>query len=63
MTEKDLIIQDLKRENTELKKKIEELTRAPQYGIRPCGDGNYYCDGLCITCIRSHVQYQGGAIL
>ena len=57
MTEKDLIIQDLKRENAELKMKIKELMQAPQYGVRPCGDGNYYCNGVCIACIRGHIQY------
>ena len=57
MTEQDLIIQELRRENSELKNRIAELTNPKKiFQVRKCGDGNYFCDGLCTICDRKGLQ-------
>ena len=62
MTEKDLIIQDLRRENAklraELERKQEEIElarRSSGASMHKCGIGWAYCDGKCTGCFKSTI--------
>ena len=62
MTEKDLIIQDLRRENAklraELERKQEEIElarRSSGASMHKCGSGWAYCDGKCTGCFKSTI--------
>ena len=62
MTEKDLIIQDLRRENAKLRaelerkqEKIELARRSSGASMHRCGSGWAYCDGKCTGCFKSTI--------
>ncbi len=61
MTEQDLIIQELRRENAMLKEQLEQLRVShipadPRWRVRYRMGSNLFCDGLCTACI--HNQHQ-----
>lgn len=62
MTEKDLTIQDLRRENEALRAELEwagkeiELARLSSgASMHKCGSGWAYCDGKCTGCFKSTI--------
>lgn len=61
MTEQDLIIQDLRRENTMLKEQLARYTNAQEaeqvWRVRDCRGSNRFCDGRCTICTRNMVHY------
>lgn len=62
MTEKDLIIQGLQRENEALRaelewkqKEIELARRSSGASMHKCGSGWAYCDGRCTSCFNGTI--------
>ena len=62
MTEKDLTIQNLRRENEALRaelewkqKEIELARRSSDASMHKCGSGWAYCDGKCTGCFKSTI--------
>ncbi len=67
MTEQDLIIQDLRRENAMLKEQLAQYINASgpeqKWLVRYCGGSHIVCDGRCTICTQNMVRYTttGGA--
>lgn len=61
MTEQDLIIQDLRRENAMLKKQLARYTNAQEaeqvWQVRNCNGNNWFCDGRCTICEHNMVRH------
>lgn len=61
MTEQDLIIQDLRRENAMLKEQLAQYINThgteQKWQVRYCGGGHLYCDGICNVCSNYRVHY------
>lgn len=59
MTDTDLLIQNLRRENealrAELEWKLELARRSPGASMHKCGSGWAYCDGKCTGCFKGTI--------
>lgn len=62
MTDTDLLIQNLRRENEALRaelewkqKEIELARRSPGASMHKCGSGWAYCDGQCTSCFKGTI--------
>lgn len=62
MTDTDLLIQNLRRENEALRaelewkqKEIELALRSSGASMHKCGSGWAYCDGKCTGCFKSTI--------
>ncbi len=61
MTEQDLIIQDLRRENAMLKEQLAQYMNAQEaeqkWQVRYCGGSHIFCDGRCTICTQNMVHH------
>ncbi len=61
MTDQDLIIQDLRRENAMLKEQLAQYMSdnksEQKWRVRYCGGSHIFCDGLCTICTQHTVYH------